>query len=131
MFMHYIANINKNLWIQFPNFASQLINITIMIIESKAKNNTMVDNGHHELIKGEFLPEEALDILYHLISAKINFHDLRSFSKLERFGIVDEAAAIRIKELKESRESIKELIHEATAQGKTLRISSNISIELI
>jgi hypothetical protein len=102
-----------------------------MITESKVKESGMVDNAHHDLVRGDFSPEEALDILTHLISAKINFHDLRSFSLQVRFGMVDENAALRTKELKESREAVKELIREASAQGKNLRINSSISIELI
>ena len=76
--------------------------------------------GDYELIKGDFTPAEAFEI--------ISF--LQNFSKQIRFNINDEASLKRIQELEISRESIKELVKMAKANGKSLRLKSTISIEL-
>ena len=83
------------------------------------------------LIKGEFLPADAHDILEHLISKKINYHMARNFSSQIRFGKEDQNSVIRIKELKKTMALIDEIIEEAKLQGKTLSIQSDISIKLI
>jgi hypothetical protein len=84
-----------------------------------------------ELIKGDFSPEEASEIVHDLFSKKINFHEVKSFSKLIREGVEDHKSAERIVELKADKKSAKELINEAEASGKTLRITSTVHIELI
>ncbi|MCB0494412.1 MAG: hypothetical protein KDC93_18570, partial [Cyclobacteriaceae bacterium] len=84
-----------------------------------------------ELIKGDFSPDDALEIINHLITKKITFHELRSFSSEIRFGEVDQKSIDRSKELKQSKASVEKFIQQAKEQNKTLRIKSNILIELI
>lgn len=97
------------------------------IIENENKPTVC---GDYELIKGDFTPAEAFEIISFLISTKINFHNLQNFSKQIRFNINDEASLKRIQELEISKESIKELVKMAKANGKSLRLKSTISIEL-
>ncbi|WP_086539703.1 hypothetical protein [Algoriphagus antarcticus] len=91
----------------------------------------MTDTKKHDLVRGNFSPEDALEIINHLIAEKINFHEMRSFSSKIRFGEVDQNSEVRIKELKQSKASINVLISNAKEQGKTLKIESTISVELI
>jgi hypothetical protein len=91
----------------------------------------MIEKKQYELIKGDFSPDDALEIINHLITKKITFHELRSFSSEIRFGEVDQKSIDRSKELKQSKASVEEFIQQAKEQNKTLRLKSNISIELI
>lgn len=92
---------------------------------------TLSDIKKHDLIRGEFSPQDALEVVNHLISIKINFHEMRSFSNKIRFGEVDQNSEMRIIELKQSKASINDLITNAKQQGKTLKIESTISVEVI
>ena len=95
------------------------------------KHSTATLQGNYDLIKGDYTPEEALEIISHLLMKKINFHDLKSFSNQIRFGIEDTSSIKRIKELRNSNEELKQLVKEAKLSGKTLRVKSNITVELI
>jgi len=83
------------------------------------------------LVRGEYSAVEAREIVSNLISQKINFHNLRDFSSRERYGKSDEDSLRRIEELKVSRQSMFEIIDAAKEEGKTVKINSNITIELI
>ncbi len=87
--------------------------------------------GEYDLIKGEFSPEDALEIINHLIAKKISFHQLKNFSNEIRFGTVDEKSVTRCTELKQCSAAITDLIQQAEKQGKNLNIKSTISIELV
>ncbi len=91
----------------------------------------MVEKADYDLIKGDFTPEEALEILSYLIDKKINFHELKTFSNEIRFGQVDQKSLKRSEELKQSKAAIKEFIQIAQEQGKTLRIKSSVTVEVI
>ncbi|MGJ3236059.1 hypothetical protein [Marivirga sp.] len=91
----------------------------------------LVNKQTEDLVRGEYSAVEAKEIVSNLISQKINFHNLRDFSSLERYGKRDENSLKRIEELKESRKSMLEIIDMAKEEGKTVKINSNITIELI
>ena len=93
--------------------------------------NQVIEKGQFELIKGDFLPKDGLEVCNHLILKKINFHEVRSFSSLIKSGSADQSSLKRIEELKQDKEAIKSLVRQAQEQGKTLRIKATISIELI
>lgn len=93
--------------------------------------STISDINQHDLIKGEFSPEDASEIINHLFAKKINFHERRNFSDEIRLGEVDQTSKERIKELKQSKASLNEFLSYAKEQGKTLRIKSSISVEII
>lgn len=91
----------------------------------------LVNKQTEDLVRGEYSAVEAREIVSNLISQKINFHNLRDFSSQERHGKSDENSLKRIEELKESRKSMLEIINMAKEEGKTVKINSNITIELI
>ncbi|MGB6037138.1 MAG: hypothetical protein WBG42_12775 [Cryomorphaceae bacterium] len=95
------------------------------------KGNKLVEKADYDLIKGDFTPEEALEILIYLIDKKINFHELKTFSNEIRFGKVDQKSKTRSEELKQSKASMKEFIRSAQENGKTVRIKSAVTIEIL
>jgi hypothetical protein len=101
------------------------------MITTTVKERSEILKDEQELIKGDFSPEDAADVLNHLITKKINFHEMRSFSSEIRFGEVDKNSIKRAKELTQSRQSINDMIKLAKEQGKNLRVSSTISIEIV
>ncbi|CAA9195383.1 hypothetical protein ACHRVW_23475 [Flavobacterium collinsii] len=79
-----------------------------------------------QLIKGSYSNEEAKEILFNLINAKINFHNLKNFSDDERSGNLDEISLKRITELTESKEVISEVINYATKENLKITIDNDI-----
>lgn len=95
------------------------------------EENKTVAKGSFDLIKGDFSPEEALELVNDLFFRKINFNELKNFSQQIRFGEKDSKILDRINELKVSREAASDLIAEAKAAGKALRVKSTITIEIL
>lgn len=83
-----------------------------------------------ELITGSFTTEEAKQILSGLIKHKIDFHYMKNFSSEQRLGVSVQGSRERIQELNESRKKVFELIEKAFAEGRHLKISSTIIIEV-
>lgn len=81
-----------------------------------------------KLIDGQFSPDEAKNILMSLFNNKIDYHQLESFSNQIRLGNDISFSQNRINDLSQSVESIKEIVKEATAQGKHLKIDGIIQI---
>lgn len=83
------------------------------------------------LIKGDFTPRDARDILLDLLNSKINFHNLKDWSSRERFGKPDADSRHRLKDLTESRNKVRtlfsELINEETEE-KSVTVISTIEI---
>jgi len=90
-----------------------------------------VEEDLFELINGAFDPEEASEILGHLIEKKINFHGKKDFSSQIRFGTNDGHSLRRIAELKEAKGRILEIVENAKAENQQLRIAATISISPI
>jgi hypothetical protein len=101
------------------------------MISLQEKTVDTVEKGTYDLIKGDFSPEEAAEIMNDLFAKKINFHTQKGFGQLLRFGSKDPKSVQRISELELTQEQILELIAEANNTGKSLRVNSIISIELI
>ncbi len=99
-------------------------------MNTQVQEKVAILNGEHDLVKGEYSPEEAKDILNHLIAKKINFHKVKTFSHDIRYGKRDEASEQRIVELKRSKKEILALIAHAEETGKNVRIHANILIDL-
>lgn len=91
----------------------------------------MSTQNEYKFIEGDFAAEEAKTLLMALISSKINFHNLSSFSDYIRFDSSIEKSKKRIAELTATREEILKLLAEAEKNGMKLKIKSTISIELI
>lgn len=83
-----------------------------------------------KLIDGNYTKEEATEILMNLFSSKINFHELKQFSSIEKFGEANANTQKRIIELTESRQSIRELL-ESENSNIQLRIHSTVNIEIL
>ncbi|WP_051604462.1 hypothetical protein [Flavobacterium sasangense] len=81
------------------------------------------------LMNGEFNSIEAREILLDMCNKNINFNKVQNFSSQIRFGEDDEKALNRINQLKESVSSITEILEEAKAHNKKLKIKSFIEIE--
>ncbi len=82
------------------------------------------------LIEGTFSNEEAKEILMNLFSAKIDFHELKNFSSIERFGEVDATAQKRIPQLKHEVEKLTKLLAEANTSKKQITINSEIILSI-
>lgn len=80
------------------------------------------------LMHGEFNSMEAHEILMEMCNKNINFNKVQNFSSQIRFGEDDEKAINRIAQLKESVSSIAEILEEAKAHNKKLKIKSFIEI---
>lgn len=84
-----------------------------------------------DLIKGNFTPTEASDLLIAFLDHKINFH------KLERLAVYavhpngDTAEpSDRINELEYDKNIVKDFISLARRDGKNLKINSSIVLEI-
>ena len=95
------------------------------------QTSTDLKKDNQDLIRGEFSPSDAQEIVNHMISKKISFHELRNFSSEIRFGQSDDFSQKRCEELKESQISLSEVIQKAEEQGKKIRLESKISIVII
>lgn len=88
----------------------------------------MKNQSKLSLVNGQFTPEEALDVLMNLFSSKINFHELKSFSSEERYGVPDKHAVKRIPELKASMVEIRERLKELENSGYEISIQSDVLV---
>ena len=102
-----------------------------MTLMKEMERTTLEKEVTHDLIRGEFKADDAADIVSHMLSTKINFHERRNFSSYIRFGVDNEASSARIKELKQAMTDIKGIIAYAKANNLDLKISSTITVELI
>lgn len=81
-----------------------------------------------DLIKGEFTPDEAAEILFSIIGDKINFNNRQIFSSDERnLGNADRYKK-RLDELKMAQQDVSKFIMEARAEDKVIDINAVISI---
>ena len=101
------------------------------MIESNPQIKTLEATGNFDVIKGEFTPAEAKEIIGYLIRKKIQFHQGKNFSKEIRQGISDEHSIARIQQLRKMRNEIHELIANAENDGKTLKVNAVINIETL
>ena len=90
----------------------------------------METNETFSIIEGCFDPRDAKEILINMLSNKIQFHQKRNFSSVERYGIADTNTINRINELKNTLENILKLISQAEQSNSLLLISSKINITL-
>lgn len=81
-----------------------------------------------KLIDGVFTPEEAAKVLTTLINSKIDYHNLEDFSNHIRFNKDLAHSKKRVVELTEAKETIKNLLEAATANGLNLVLKSTIEI---
>lgn len=99
--------------------------------DSNSQSNTLEAVDSFDVIKGEFTPAEAKEIIGYLIRKKIQFHQGRNFSKEIRQGMQDEDSIQRIQQLRQMRNEIDKLIENAENDGKKLKVNATIKIESI
>jgi hypothetical protein len=102
-------------------------------MERVAENMKSVQQSEESitLINGTFNPGDARDLLLGFVNNKISFHEMRNFSLEERTGCRDEASDKRVLELKQSRESIAQLVEKAKAEGRKIKVESQMVLTLI
>lgn len=88
----------------------------------------LIETESFNLIAGQFTEEEAKDIIMQVFLKKINFHERKDFSSLERYGKGDKKAQERILVLKREMERANEVIASSKAKNKILSISAEIKI---
>lgn len=84
-----------------------------------------------QLVKGEFSPSEAWDVINGLLDEKINFHKiqrLKIYEGNEQAETLD--ADERIRELMEEKKHARRVVREARERGCTLEISGTINFKL-
>lgn len=90
----------------------------------------MENTNEFKLIQGVFTPDEGKEIVMNAFIQKINFHQNKNFSSIERFGSEDVNAIKRIPELKISMDTFLELIETAKQSNQMLEITSDVIIKL-
>lgn len=90
----------------------------------------MTNTENLVLVNGNYKQEDAKEILLNVFTQKVLFHEKKQFSSLIRFGKEDEAIAKRILELKQSMNTITEIIEKAKAEKKLVSIHSDVYIKL-
>ncbi|WP_395051289.1 hypothetical protein [Flavobacterium sp.] len=83
------------------------------------------------LIDGHFSSDDAFELLRNLYSSKIQFHQLKNFSSMERFGKEDKMAMERIPKLKESLESILTIMKEEEIGENMIEIKAVVNITFL
>lgn len=84
------------------------------------------------LVQGSYTASEASDIINSLLNVKINFHKLNRLSITEG-NVKDkcEHDSGRIQELIKEKESAKKFLAQAKQQGKKLKMTAKVLIEIV
>ena len=98
-------------------------------METKQMVATQEQVSNVDLIRGQFSPEEALDIISALIDQKINFHEVRKFQRWELdHDRGSEDLDQRIKELKQEKKNTKEFLTNFLGSDKVITVSGLLDI---
>lgn len=85
-----------------------------------------------QLVKGEFTPSEASDVITSLLNEKINFHKLQRLQISEgNHGCETDQLDGRIKELEEEKRIAREYIAKIRENGKNLGINGILEITVV
>ena len=85
-----------------------------------------------QLVKGEFTPMEASHVIMALLDQKINFHKIKMLSMCE--GDMNSDITYdngRVSQLLKEKEEFKAICKEARLNGKKLKISGILDVEMI
>ena len=82
-----------------------------------------------QLIKGKFNAVEAADILLSLINEKIKYHTVKSL-KLDQYELDQSYSKERLKQLREDKKSITDLVIFANRKGLSIDIEGKVVIRL-
>ncbi len=83
------------------------------------------------LIDDEFTSDEAKEILFKMISFKINFYNIKNWSSHERFGCDDDVAQKRLSALKKESEILESVFTDAKIKDVKISVKSEINISLV
>jgi hypothetical protein len=121
----------KNLQNDLANFRMALnkhqgaINMNALLDLNKAG----LEVHDFSLINGSFDLEDAYEILNNAYNAKINFHQLKAFSKRERGEAGADLHNARALELEMELSRVKELLTANYSNGKKVNITCSVSLE--
>jgi len=90
-----------------------------------------MENNKVTLIDGTFNVAEAKDILMNMFTMKINFHQQKNISHIERFGTPDDNSKAKVELLKAEMAKLETIITGATDKNVSLKVTSAIHIEYI
>ena len=80
------------------------------------------------LIQGEFSKEEAFEVLVNLYQGKIQFHERKNFSSMERFGRPCESSLSRIVDLKKTHVKLNQTLKDLGTDSTLFHLESVINI---
>jgi hypothetical protein len=83
-----------------------------------------------KLIDGTYNPNEAKEIIMSVFSSKIQFHQMKNFSRQERFGKEDKASIKRITELTKSMEAFLKIVKKAEKENKNIVLKSSVETQI-
>jgi len=83
-----------------------------------------------KLIDGKFSPAAAGEVLFSLISSKLQYHEMELFSNQERFAKDLQNSKKRINDLKNIRSSLQEIISKASTDDPCFKINGYIEVIL-
>jgi hypothetical protein len=83
------------------------------------------------LIKGNFTPSEAREVLMSLIRSKISFHKKKNLRSYEHNGSEDHESKERIEELEKMRKQLLMILENADRDGISIKMESDLTIEFL
>ena len=98
-------------------------------METKKTFKSEIHAQEIQLVKGEFTPSQASDVIMALINQKINYHKIEGLQNWERNHKYDqEPLNNRINELEEEKRIAAAFISKMREQGKNLKIKGIIEM---
>ncbi|MFT6137830.1 MAG: hypothetical protein ACJA0U_002611 [Salibacteraceae bacterium] len=98
-------------------------------MENKKISKTEIQQQDIKLVKGEFTPSQASDVIMSLINQKINYHKIERLQNWERNHKYDrEPINNRIKELEEEMKTAADFISKMKKEGKNLEINGTLKM---
>lgn len=88
----------------------------------------MTEEMNIMLINGTFTKSQAKEVLTNVIGTKIQFHQLKNFSSIERTGFPDITAETRLPKLREDLRNLREYLDTLSEDGENITIKSEIII---
>lgn len=100
-------------------------------MKTKELTQTEKVNQKIQLVKGEFTPSEASDVIMNLINEKINFHKLQRLQIWEgNHQSTTDKLDGRIGELEKEKEIAREFINKAKSLGQNLKIDGILELTI-
>ncbi len=101
-------------------------------MENKKTSQIETLKQNIQLVKGEFTPSQASDVIMSLINQKINFHKIEGLQLWERNHKYDqEPLNNRIKELEEEKKIAADFISKMRDEGKNLKITGVLKMTAV